>query len=68
VVEERRTTTAPPVVEAEDDDIVEVIEEHSPPRRVRRSGSGRQPQSGFRTVDPGEYGGGGRPLRKVSRR
>lgn len=64
VVEERRTTTAPPVVEAEDD-IVEVIEEHSPPRRVRR-GSGRQ--SGFRTVDPGEYAGGGRPLRKVSRR
>ena len=44
-----------------DDDIVEVIEEHSPPRR-----SSSRRQSGYRTVDPDAYGGGGRPLRKVS--
>ena len=49
-----------------DDDIVEVIEEHSPsPRRARRS-SGRQ--SGYRNVEPALYGGGDRPVRKVSRR
>ena len=47
-----------------EDDIVEVIEEHSPPRR---SGGSRR-QSGYRTVDPEAFGGGGRPLRKVSRR
>ncbi|KIX03289.1 uncharacterized protein Z518_06841 [Rhinocladiella mackenziei CBS 650.93] len=49
----------------EEEDIVEVIEEHSPERRPKRGPSGR---SGFRTVDPAEFGGGGRPIRKVSRR
>ena len=48
-----------------DDDIVEVIEEHSPPRRVRRES---RRESGYRTVDPEAFGGGNRPLRKVSRR
>jgi len=60
VVEERRTSTAAPV--DPDDDIVEVIEEHSPPRRHRS-----KRDSGFRTVDPAEFGGGGRPMRKVRR-
>jgi len=59
VVEETRRT-AP--IEREDD-IVEVIEEHSPPRRVKSKRT-----SGFRTVDPAEFGGGDRPMRKVSRR
>lgn len=59
VVEETRR---PAPVEREDD-IVEVIEEHSPPRRVRS-----QRNSGYRNVDPDEYGGGDRPMRKVSRR
>lgn len=59
VVEETRR---PAPVEREDD-IVEVIEEHSPaPRRVRS-----QRNSGYRNVDPDEYGGGDRPLRKVRR-
>ena len=48
-----------------EDDIVEVIEEHSPPRRVRRES---RRESGYRTVDPEAFGGGNRPLRKVSRR
>lgn len=47
-----------------EEDIVEVIEEHSPPRR---SGGSRR-QSGYRTVDPEAFGGGSRPIRKVSRR
>lgn len=47
------------------EDIVEVIEEHSPVRRVRRES---RRESGYRTVDPEAYGGGDRPLRKVSRR
>ena len=50
--------------EEHEDDIVEVIEEHSPPRR---SGGSRR-QSGYRTVDPEAFGGGSRPMRKVSRR
>src|SRR5271155_3070612 len=63
IVEERRTSRpAPPP----DDDIVEVIEEHSPVRRPSRRESKRT--SGFRTVDPAEFGGGDRPMRKVSRR
>jgi hypothetical protein len=63
VVEERRTSRpAPPP----DDDIVEVIEEHSPVRRPSRRESKRT--SGFRTVDPADFGGGDRPMRKVSRR
>jgi len=55
-------TRRPPVEQG--DDIVEVIEEHSPPRR---SGGSRR-QSGYRTVDPEAFGGGSKPLRKVSRR
>ncbi|SLM39817.1 hypothetical protein LPUS_10440 [Lasallia pustulata] len=62
IVEETRR--APVAVEREDD-IVEVIEDHSPPRRSRR---GSQRQSGYRTVDPGVYGGGSAPVRKVSGR
>lgn len=57
VVEER--------VSEPEDDIVEVIEEHSPERRP--SGKSKR-MSGFRTVDPTEPGGGGRPMRKVSKR
>lgn len=64
VVEETRRVSRPPEPEPEDiiDDIVEVIEEHSaspPPRRTSKR------SSGFRTVDPAEFGGGGRPMRKV---
>jgi hypothetical protein len=63
IVEERVRRERPEevVVEEEEDDIVEVIEEHSPERRGKRS-------SGFRTVDPAEFGGGSRPVRKVGRR
>lgn len=64
MVEERRAPPPPVAVEREDD-IVEVIEEHSPPRRVRSS---RDRNSGYRPVDPDSYAGGGRPIRKVSRR
>jgi hypothetical protein len=64
VVEEERRTSRPPP--PEEDDIVEVIEEHSPVRRPSRRESKRT--SGFRTVDPAEFGGGDRPMRKVSRR
>ncbi|KIX99806.1 uncharacterized protein Z520_04442 [Fonsecaea multimorphosa CBS 102226] len=49
-----------------EEDIVEVIEEHSPERTPPRKPSNRR--SGFRTVDPAEFGGGPRPMRKVSRR
>jgi hypothetical protein len=62
IVEERRTSRPPPP----EDDIVEVIEEHSPVRRPSRRESKRS--SGFRTVDPAEFGGGDRPMRKMSRR
>jgi len=50
-------------VRQEEDDIVDVIEEHSPapPRERRKS-------SGYRNVDPTAFGGGNKPLRKVSRR
>ena len=66
VVEETRRVSRPPEPEPEDpiDDIVEVIEEHSvstPPQSRRPS----KRNSGFRTVDPAEFGGGGRPMRKV---
>ncbi|KAF7510114.1 hypothetical protein GJ744_007013 [Endocarpon pusillum] len=66
VVEETRRVSRPPEPEPEDpiDDIVEVIEEHSvstPPHERRHS----KRNSGFRTVDPAEFGGGGRPMRKV---
>jgi len=78
VVESVRRTTRPAPPPPEDDivevieehspvdDIVEVIEEHSPVRRPSRKESRRT--SGFRTVDPAEYAGGDRPMRKVSRR
>lgn len=57
IVEETRTRSANPPPPAEDeDDIVEVFEEHSPARRPRRS-------SGYRTVDPNEFGGGRRERR-----
>jgi cytoskeletal protein RodZ len=49
------------VVEEEEDDIVEVIEEQSPERRPSR-------KSGYRTVDPAEFGGGSGARRKLSRR
>ncbi|RMZ91702.1 hypothetical protein DV736_g1072, partial [Chaetothyriales sp. CBS 134916] len=55
------------VVEEEPDDIVEVIEEHSPERRESRRES-RTKRSGFRTVDPAEYGGGDALRRNISRR
>lgn len=62
VVEERISRVDPPP----QDDIVEVIEEHSPERRPPRRESKRM--SGFRTVDPAEFGGGDRPMRRVSKR
>ncbi|RMZ76454.1 hypothetical protein DV737_g4810, partial [Chaetothyriales sp. CBS 132003] len=51
------------IVEEESDDIVEVIEEHSPERRESRT-----KRSGYRTVDPAEFGGGDAPRRSISRR
>ena len=63
IIEETRRAP-PPREEPPPDDIVEVIEEHSP---VRRESSRRAKPSGYRTVDPEAFGGGGRPLRKVSR-
>ena len=66
IVEETRRVSRPPEPEPEEpiDDIVEVIEEHSasPPPQSRRPS---KRNSGFRTVDPAEFGGGGRPMRKV---
>ena len=65
IIEETRRASRPPP----QDDIVEVIEEHSPvrsPQRQSRRSSGRQ--SGYRTVDPDAFGGGDRPMRKVSSR
>ncbi len=66
VTRERNSEPTEVIVEEEHDDIVEVIEEHSPERRPNRRESKRT--SGFRTVDPAEFGGGSRPMRKVSRR
>ncbi|KAI4117609.1 MAG: hypothetical protein LQ345_002209 [Seirophora villosa] len=63
MIMEERSRPPPQSVEREED-IVEVIEEHSPPRRT----SGSRRVSGYRTVDPEAYGGGNRPMRKVSRR
>ena len=48
-------------MEEVEDDIVEVIEEHSPPP-ARRS---RRVSSGYRNVDPEEFGGGSRRQRPV---
>jgi hypothetical protein len=61
VEEETRRVSRPP---DPDQDIVEVIEENSvsaspPPRRTSKRASG------YRTVDPTGFGGGGRPMRKV---
>ncbi|EXJ86646.1 hypothetical protein A1O3_03599 [Capronia epimyces CBS 606.96] len=64
VVEERVVVEEHLSPSVEEEDIVEVIEEHSPERPARKH-SGR---SGYRTVDPAEFGGGSRPMRKVSRR
>ncbi|KAJ9610833.1 hypothetical protein H2200_005610 [Cladophialophora chaetospira] len=69
VVRERETREEETVIVEEQvssvgDDIVEVIEEHSPERPARKP-SGR---SGFRTVDPAEFGGGRAPTRKLGRR
>ena len=64
VVREEETVIVEEHVDASvEDDIVEVIEEHSPERPARKP-----TRSGFRTVDPAEFGGGGRPIRKVGRR
>lgn len=61
---ERSVSRPPPesvVVEEQEEDVVEVIEEHSPERPVRK-------KSGYRTVDPAEFGGGSDPRRKLGRR
>ncbi|EXJ87944.1 hypothetical protein A1O1_04871 [Capronia coronata CBS 617.96] len=63
-VVEERVVVEEDVAPSAEEDIVEVIEEHSPERPARKP-SGR---SGYRTVDPAEFGGGNRPMRKVSRR
>ena len=63
IIEETRRSQPPP--RSEPDEVVEVFEEHSP---VRRESKKERRSSGFRTVDPTEYGGGDRPMRKVSRR
>ena len=63
IEETRRQSRAPPP--PVQDEFVEVIEEPSPPPSKSRRSSGRQ--SGFRTIDPDAYGGGDRPIRKVSR-
>jgi len=65
VIVEERVQRDPSIV-VEEDDIVEVIEEHSPERRPARRETKRN--SGFRTVDPTEFGGGRAPTRKVGRR
>lgn len=64
IEETRRSQPAP---RSEPDDVVEVFEEHSPPRRESKKES-RRISEGFRTVDPEAFGGGDRPMRKVSRR
>jgi len=47
-------------------DEVVVIEERSPPRRSK--GKRDSKDSGYRTVDPLAYGGGGAPMRDVGRK
>ncbi|RDW91832.1 hypothetical protein BP5796_01226 [Coleophoma crateriformis] len=70
VVEERREVRRERSPDGSDE--VVVIEEHSPPRRSKskRETIETRRESGFRTVDPGAYGGGAAPLRgvKTSRR
>ena len=68
VVEERTARTVPVVVDGgsgrrvDGDDIVEVIEEHTPPRRKKGHRS-----SGYRSVDPNAYAGGGYPQHSIRR-
>ena len=68
VVEERTSRTVPVVVDAgggrrvDGDDVVEVIEEHTPPRRKKGHRS-----SGYRSVDPNAYAGGGYPQHSIRR-
>ena len=57
IIVEEEVRRAPPPPE-EEEDVVVVIEEHSPVRRQRRS-------SGYRNVDPNEFGGGRRDRRGV---
>ena len=66
IIEETRRSQPPP--RSEPDEVVEVFEEHSPVRRESKKESRRVSGSGFRTVDPEAFGGGDRPMRKVSRR
>lgn len=66
IIEETRRAQPPPP-RSEPDDVVEVFEEHSPVRRESKRESKRV-SGGFRTVDPEAFGGGDRPMRKVSRR
>jgi hypothetical protein len=66
VVEETRRVSRPePDREDTIDDIVEVIEEHSPSPPPQSRRTSKRTSGGFRTVDPAEFGGGGRPIRKV---
>lgn len=64
IVVEERVEPESIVVDEETEDVVEVIEEHSPERPIRKESR----RSGFRTVDPAEFGGGRAPMRRVSRR
>lgn len=69
IVEERRETRRERS-RAGSDEVV-VIEEHSPPpRRTSKVKKERERDSGYRTVDPGAYGGvvGGRKERRGSNR
>lgn len=67
VVEETRRVSRTPEPEPEEpiDDIVEVIEEHSPSPTPPSQRPSRRPSGGYRTVDPGAFGGGGRSMRRV---
>lgn len=76
IVEERRTTPVPvPMPVDVEEDIVEVIEEHSTPPASRVGGSRirrerervRERESGWRSVDPDQYGGGRAPRRSGRR-
>jgi len=69
IVEEEMSEQREPdeviVEEEEDDEIIEVIEEHSPEPPPRRP---KKKDGHYRTVDPGEFGGGDAPPRRVGRR
>lgn len=64
VEEDESEPPAEVVVEEEEDDIVEVIEEHSPEPPARR----KKKSGHYRTVDPGAFGGGNAPSRRINRR